>query len=156
MVITAAGALTSGLNIGVASEIWPAEDRPLTVVTGITDYEGGIVCHKPMYLSLVYPDGALRMIVRPAFGTPDFTLPAGLGTLEAGAFEGAELAAVVDASGCRSIGPEAFKDCAGLTQILLPADCLIDSTAFDGCGGPVFVFAPAGGDTEASCALIPC
>ena len=155
MVITAAGALTSGLHIGIASEIWPAEGQPLTVITGITAYAGGVVCHKPMYPSVVYPDGTLRMIVRPTFGTPDFTLPDRLSTIEAGAFEGAALATVVDAHNCAVIGPEAFKHCTGLTQILLPADCQIDSTAFDGCGGPVFVFAPAGGDTEASCADIP-
>ena len=40
--------------------------------------------------------------------------------------------------------------CTGLTQIRLPKDCTIDATAFDGCG-TVYIFAPAGGDTEASC-----
>lgn len=155
MVLTAAGALTSGLNIGIASEVWPAEGQPLTVITGITAYEGGVVCHKPMYPSVLYPDGTLRMIVRPTFGTPDFTLPEELSTIETGAFEGAALVTVVDAHNCTSIGPGAFGNCAGLTQILLPADCLIDSMAFDGCTGPVFVFAPAGGETEASCAAIP-
>ena len=155
MVITAAGALTSGLHIGIASEVWPAEGQPLTVVTGITAYAGGIVCHKPMYPSVVYPDGVLRMIVRPVFGTPDFTLPNGLATIEANAFEGAALVTVVDAHTCTAIGPEAFRNCTGLTQILLPANCAIDSTAFSGCSGPVFVFAPTGGQTEASCAAIP-
>ena len=155
MVITAAGALEPGLHIGVASEIWPAEGQPLTVITGITDYAGGVVCHKPIYPSVVYPDGTLRMIAVPAFGTPDFILPEGLVAIEESAFEGAARLTVVDAHNCTSIGPKAFKNCAGLTQILLPADCLIDSTAFDGCSGLVFVFAPAGGNTEASCAAIP-
>ena len=155
MVITAAGALEPGLHIGVSAEVWPAEDQPLTVITGITAYAGGVECHKPMYPSVVYPDGSLRMIFLPAFGTPDFTLPEGLVTIEAGAFEGAALITAVDAHNCTSIGPGAFSNCTGLTKILLPADCLIDSTAFDGCGGLVFVYAPAGGGTEASCAAIP-
>ncbi len=153
VVITATGALTSGLHIGIAFEVWPAMDRPLTVITGVTDYAGGVVCDKPVYPSVVCPDGILRMIT--AFGTPDLTLPEGPVAIEANAFEGAALVTVVDAHACTEIGPEAFKNCTGLCQILLPSDCLIDSTAFSGCNVPVCVFAPAGGQTEASCAAIP-
>lgn len=54
---------------------------------------------------------------------------------------------------CASIGAEAFRDCAGLTQIRLPQDCQIDGTAFAGCG-TVYVFAPANGSAETSCSAI--
>ena len=36
---------------------------------------------------------------------------------------------IVDASHCTSIGKNAFKDCANLTLIKLPADCRIDPAA---------------------------
>ena len=154
VIIHAVGALDSGLHIGISGDTWPAEGQPQTVMTGVTSYAGGVVSDRSIYLSAVSADGTMQMFVRPTFGTPNFTLPAELNTIEANAFEGAELVTVVDAHSCDAIGPEAFRDCAGLTQILLPVDCLIDPTAFSGCNGPVFVFAPAGGDTEASCAAI--
>ena len=55
----------------------------------------------------------------------------------------------MDAGSVTAIGKWAFKD-TGLTQIKLPKDCQIDTDAFDGCG-EVYVFAPAGGTTEAFC-----
>jgi len=101
------------------------------------------------------PDGrvnlgaAFRKLSLPAFGTPDFTLPAALKTIEESAFEGMTLMHIVDAGSVTSIGKWAFKD-TGLTQIRLPQNCSIDSTAFTGCG-TVYVFAPAGGTTEDWC-----
>ena len=59
----------------------------------------------------------------------------------------------MDAHSVTAIGAEAFRGCTSLTQILLHRDCQIDPTAFAGCG-TVYVFAPAGGDTQASCAPI--
>lgn len=84
------------------------------------------------------------------FGTPDFTLPEGLTTIEANAFEGDTLITVVDASNCKSIGAYAFKGCTGLTQIRLDKDCDIDDTAFSDCG-TVYVFARAEGKTKMFC-----
>lgn len=84
-----------------------------------------------------------------AFGTPDFTLPANLQTIEANAFEGAKMT-IVDAHTCTEIGAEAFKSCTALRQIKLPKDCTIAADAFAGCG-TVYVFAPAGGTTESWC-----
>ena len=86
----------------------------------------------------------------PTFGTPDFTLPEGLTTIEESAFEGDTLITVVDAGNCTSIGAYAFKGCTNLTQILLDKDCDIDNTAFSDCG-TVFVFAQANGKTETFC-----
>ena len=89
----------------------------------------------------------------PAFGPAAFTLPAALKTIEASAFEGDTALTVVDAYSVTAIGPNAFKGCTNLTQIRLHKDCQIDPTAFDGCG-TVYVFAPAGGDAQTSCAAI--
>ena len=89
----------------------------------------------------------------PAFGPAAFTLPAALKTIEARAFEGDTALTVVDAYSVTAIGANAFKGCTNLTQIRLHKDCQIDPTAFDGCG-TVYIFAPAGGDTQTSCAAI--
>lgn len=83
-----------------------------------------------------------------AFGTPDFTLPEGLTTIEESAFEGVAGMTIVDASNCSSIGKDAFKDCTNLMQIRLPKDCEIDPAAFD---HPVYVFAPDLGTTKQCC-----
>ena len=122
VIIHAAGALESGLHIGISGDTWPAEGQPLTVMTGVTSYAGGVESDRSMYLSAVSADGTMQMFVRPTFGTANFTLPAELTTIETNAFEGAKLVTVVDAHNCTAISPEAFRDCAGLTQILLPPD----------------------------------
>ena len=91
-----------------------------------------------------------RLVGTPVFGTPAFTLPAALTAIEESAFEDMGAMTVVDAGSATAIGANAFKNCTALTQIRLPADCAIDATAFVGCG-TVYVFAPAGGATEAYC-----
>ena len=89
-------------------------------------------------------------IAVPSFGPAIFTMPSGLTAIEAGAFEGDTFISIVDAPNCTSIGAEAFKGCTRLTQIRVNGNCQIDDTAFTGCG-TVYVFAPAGGDTETWC-----
>ncbi len=84
-----------------------------------------------------------------AFGTPDFILPYGIGTIEANAFEGMKKMTVVDARNCTKIGAEAFKG-TGLKQIKLPYNCEIHTDAFKNLE-IVYVFAPAGGKTETFC-----
>jgi hypothetical protein len=86
----------------------------------------------------------------PAFGTPTFTMPAALTTIEESAFEGMTNMTVVDAHSVTSVGKDAFRGCTGLTQIRLAKDCDIDPYAFTGCG-TVYVYAPAGGTTQAYC-----
>lgn len=97
---------------------------------------------------------AVFALPAPAFGIPDFTLPAFLTTVEEAAFVGIAASVVDVPESCISIGAHAFKDCANLTQIRLPANCEIDVSAFTGCG-TVYVYAPAGGTTEEACAAIP-
>ena len=94
--------------------------------------------------------GGFSLVGTPVFGTANFTLPADLTAIEESAFEGLTAMTVVDAGSVTSIGANAFKDCTALTWIRLSGNCTIDATAFDGCG-TVYIFAPAGGDTEASC-----
>ncbi len=93
------------------------------------------------------------VIPKPTFGPAAFTLPANLATIGESAFEGMTAMTVVDAGHVTAIGANAFRGCTALTQLLLPAACKIDVTAFTGCD-TVFIFAPAGGTTEASCAAI--
>ncbi len=98
------------------------------------------------------PDGRVNVTAafKLVYGTPDFTLPAALQRIEANAFEGAKMAVVYVPDPYTEIGAEAFKSCTALTQIRLPQDCAIHDSAFTGCG-TVYVFAPAGGTTEAWC-----
>ena len=91
-----------------------------------------------------------KLVGTPLFGAPDFTLPANLTAVGESAFEGIEAMTAVDASSVTSIGLNAFRQCTGLTRIRLSRSCDIDATAFAGCG-TVYVFAPAGGTTEAYC-----
>ena len=87
----------------------------------------------------------------PVFGTPDFTLPAGVERIEEEAFEGLAMQVVYVPDGCGFIGENAFKDCASLRQIRLPMDCEIDAAAFTGCTALIAVYAPAGGTVQSWC-----
>ena len=60
------------------------------------------------------------------------------------------MTAVYVPDGCASIGAHAFRNCKTLARISLPKDCAIGDGAFEGCG-QVFVFAPAGGETQRRC-----
>ena len=80
---------------------------------------------------------------------PDFTMPASLTEIKESAFDGAAGMTAVDASRCTRIGKWAFRG-AGLLHISLPKDCTIDPDAFEG-RKKVYVFAEAGGTTEAYC-----
>ena len=87
----------------------------------------------------------------PPYGTPDFTLPGAIRTVEANAFEGGVMTVVYIPDTCTAIGARAFKDCGSLTQIRVPAGCAIGDGAFSGCG-TVYVFAPAGSPAQSFCA----
>ena len=94
--------------------------------------------------------GEFRLIGTPSFGTATFSLPAGLRTIEESAFEDMTAMISVDAGSVTSVGANAFKDCSTLNRIRLSKNCTIDADAFTGCG-TVYIFAPAGGSTEAYC-----
>ena len=86
----------------------------------------------------------------PAFGTPDFMIPTGATTIEANAFEGVAATVVQIPANCASIGDYAFKDCASLTKIRIPAGCALGADVFDGCG-TVYVYGTAGSPAESYC-----
>ena len=84
------------------------------------------------------------------FGTPDCVIPAGVTAIEANAFEGIAATIVKIPTNCTSIGDYAFKDCAHLTQIRIPAGCALGADVFDGCA-KVYVFGMTGSPAEAYC-----
>ena len=87
----------------------------------------------------------------PAFGEPDFTLPALTRTIGESAFEGLPMTVVEIPDGCETIGKWAFKDCASLKQIRIPASVMsINTTAFDGCAN-VLVYGTAGSAAQTFC-----
>lgn len=92
----------------------------------------------------------IAFIIPPAFGTPDFTLPAALTAVEAEAFEGIAASVVDVPESCTSIGDRAFSSCPNLTQIRIPANCILGEDVFDGCA-MVVVFGAAGSSAEAYC-----
>ncbi len=78
------------------------------------------------------------------------TLPEDLTAIEEGAFEGIAATVVEIPAGCGSVGDYAFRDCAGLTMIRIPADCALGTDVFDGCA-KVYVFGATGSPAEAYC-----
>ena len=53
-------------------------------------------------------------------------------------------------TGCASIGDGAFKNCAGLTKIRIPAECALGEDVFEGCG-KVYVFSAAESKARTYC-----
>ncbi len=86
----------------------------------------------------------------PAFGIPDFDIPTGTTRIEASAFEGIAATVVAIPENCESVGDYAFRDCADLTMIRIPAECALGTDVFDGCT-KVYVYGAAGSPAEAYC-----
>ena len=92
---------------------------------------------------------AFLLFTPPAFGEPDFILPADITAIGESAFEGNASMAVVYVPGeSASIGKDAFKNCSGLLQIRLPKDCTFDGNPFDGCTNLMAIYASEGGYTQ--------
>ena len=79
-----------------------------------------------------------------------FTLPSAITAIEESALEGAALQSVYIPDTCESIGSCAFRDCAGLRYIRIPAGCAIGEDAFAGCEN-VIVFSAPGSPAQAYC-----
>ncbi len=86
----------------------------------------------------------------PDFGTPDFTLPAAVQTVEANAFEGGDMQILYIQDACTSVGDFAFKDCGSLTRARIPEGCALGTDVFDGCTR-VYVFGRANSPAETYC-----
>ena len=84
------------------------------------------------------------------FGTPDFVIPSDAAVIEDNAFENIAATVVEIPAGCTYIGDEAFKNCAHLTMIRIPAGCVLGTDVFDGCT-QVYVFGAAGSDAQRYC-----
>ena len=144
-------AVQEELRISLSCEHYPASaGEPKLIAAGVTGYTGGFACDNDGYVAFVNSAGELLLIVKPAYSAPDFILPGDLTAIEANAFEGAAMTAVSIPDGCGSIGEYAFKDCASLTQIRIPADCALGTDVFSGCG-TVYVYGTAGSPAEAYC-----
>lgn len=90
-------------------------------------------------------------IVSSVIDTPDFTLPRGIASIDAEAFEGAAMRVAFIPDGCSEIGDYAFKDCTRLEQIRIPASVTeIGADIFSGCSS-VFVYGTRGSAAEAYC-----
>ena len=102
--------------------------------------------------SLTMPAGNVTVsaLIAPVFGTPDFTLPAGLTEIDAEAFAGAVMTAVDIPASCSFIGDRAFAGCTALTKIRIPAGCDLGEDVFDGCT-LVYVYGTVGSSAEAYC-----
>ena len=92
-------------------------------------------------------------VLPPAFGTPDFTLPASLTAVEMEAFEGISASVVDVPASCRSLGAYAFRNCRSLTQIRVPAGCELGEEVFDGCG-TVYIYSAPGSSAETWCSSL--
>lgn len=78
-----------------------------------------------------------------------FTLPASLRAIAESSFTGAAFTSVRCPDKLEQIGKEAFKDCAALREIYLPASVsFIDETAFDGCSDQLIFYVQSGSYAE--------
>ncbi len=80
-------------------------------------------------------------------GTPDFVLPTGTATVEAGAFEGIAAAKVYIPDGCTAIGEGAFSNCPNLKAVRVPAGCAFaeGDNPFDGCPAGLYILSTGSG-----------
>ena len=148
-VITIGGAMTNTAPIAVKMNTPGVFTSGWGTSMGDADPERFFTSADPAYMVRRNASGEAELVsMAEVFGTPDFTLPAALTTIEESAFEGVAGMRIVDASNCSSIGKDAFKDCTNLMQIKLPANCEIDPVAFD---HEVYVFAPDDGLTKQCC-----
>ncbi len=129
-------------------------DKKLSEITPIDANNGTMLYFTPVFTMPAADVTINASIVSepeiPAFGIPDFTLPAGLAALEAEAFEGIAASVVDVPANCLSIGDHAFRNCQSLTQIRIPAGCALGQDVFDGCT-LVYVYGTAGSSAEAYC-----
>ena len=106
-------------------------------------------------VEVIIADGESIVVVSPkpsfadvSFGTADFTLPAGLLTIEEEAFAGISAQRVEVSWNVGAIGPRAFAGCPNLLAISIPDTVTsIDDSALAGCGS-VTVFGPAGSEAQ--------
>ena len=77
-------------------------------------------------------------------------IPADTETIQTSAFEGIAAVSVEIPEKCTFIGDYAFKNCANLTGIRIPENCLLGTDVFAECP-KVYVFDKSGSDAERYC-----
>ena len=111
---------------------------PTGTAEGSGHYEASAVLDGKTYTD---DDGKKHTFTIPAFGNSDFILPADIKMVDESAFEGTGVTVLCVPDGCESIGKNAFKGCAGLKQIFIPASVtFIDPDAF--IGRPLYIYGP--------------
>ena len=83
------------------------------------------------------------------FSEPDYILPSALTQIGESAFEGVSARIIYVPDGCTSIEAYAFRN-SGVTQIRIPANCSIATSAFDGCSR-VEIYGTPGSQAETYC-----
>lgn len=98
---------------------------------------------KKEYDDAVYQFTFVKKDVSTAYSNR-LVLPSGLTAVEAEAFTGVDAEYVAIPKTCKSIGANAFANCAGLMCAVIPASVKdIDATAFKNCGQELLIVAPA-------------
>ena len=89
-------------------------------------------------------------VVIPEMGEPDFFLPEFLKTIDESAFAGASMTAVQCPEELRAIGARAFRDCARLKEIYIPAAVTsMGKDVFAGCPSDLTIFGHKNSAAEA-------
>lgn len=146
-VITVKGALTNSEPIGISMQTPGSFTSGLSgngTAANFTSDDGTLMIIRT-------DSGELSLAEKPDFGTPDFTLPAGITLIEEHAFEGIDAQIVYIPDGCTEIEPYAFKDCKNLIRVRIPSGCAIGEFAFEGCEN-LYIFSVSGGGAEQYCA----
>ena len=101
-----------------------------TVTKSPTEEEAGSIMRVPLFENRLCESGAITEEI-PALKDMDvLKLPAGLETIEEGAFSGILCEAVIIPDGCREIKAGAFEDCGNLRYVRIPDAVIVSDTAF--------------------------
>ena len=138
----------SGVTASCAVTVEPCTHIPVTdpavpathVTTGLTGGSHCSVCGEVLVAQQSVPVVEVSEII---------ALPAELKTIEAEAFAGGTFVCVVLPDGCKAIGAGAFKDCAQLRFVEIPASVTtIAAIAFEGCSDDLIIVTVSGSEAE--------
>ena len=100
------------------------------------------------YKHYLWVDSSVRIIKSwQTMLQPDFVLPSAVTTIGESAFENMSAGVVYIPDTCTRIGKWAFRNCANLKQIRIPANCSVGSEAFSGCT-KVVIFGTTGSPAQ--------
>ena len=109
---------------------------------------------KPIEMYQFIPNPCWQTLIQEdltVFGDPDYILPDDLTVIEEYAFENTPVSVVYIPDNCTSIGAWSFIHCENLTQIRIPANCLIHDDAFAECYQTIYIFGYHNSPAEAYC-----